>query len=554
MAIRFRRRASPAPVLVDSGPARGEVPAAEAVLGGYRLLRRLASGERADVHLAVARQAPNPSPDLPDPEPALVVLRTYDLAADDAAIAVEIDAMEHDPTGTLPRLVDVATLPDGRACVVVERLGGRSLASVLAEGPLSAGQVVTAAAPLVVAVRELARRGLVHSRLASSDVLVDDTGRPRLIGLGALRRTDATVPATERVERSRAAHGALIALLDELAGASAAPSRFAEVVALTRGMLLARPFVPDHGAVERALFAAAEPTPLIGASRTTRAAGPVPSRVATGNPVGGGAGRDAVALPPHRTAPPAGSPGSPAPTGSMSADAPAAMPAGTGAYRLAELAQLPGIVDGLAGTLDAGPVATLRRRWRDWAGGRRTVLATGGLVGAGALVLLLTAVPPATAGVGSADAPGEQVAVGAAGREPSSGSSEAPAAPSAPGPDGEPSRANGGVEPGDETERVDPVEAASALLEVRAGCLASRDLACVAAYAQPGSPIEARDLASMASETAGNTPQADLAAIAVAADLGDAVVLSVPGADGREPASLLMMRSEAGWRLREWFD
>jgi hypothetical protein len=33
------------------------------------------------------------------------------------------------------------------------------------------------------------------------------------------------------------------------------------------------------------------------------------------------------------------------------------------------------------------------------------------------------------------------------------------------------------------------------------------------------------------------------------------VVLTVPWTEaGREPASLLMMRSEAGWRLREWFD
>ena len=47
----------------------------------------------------------------------------------------------------------------------------------------------------------------------------------------------------------------------------------------------------------------------------------------------------------------------------------------------------------------------------------------------------------------------------------------------------------------------------------------------------------------------------DLGAIMLVADMGSAVLLEVPYADAeREPASLLMMRSEAGWRLRELFD
>ncbi|RXZ48256.1 hypothetical protein ESO86_07365 [Agromyces binzhouensis] len=103
------------------------------------------------------------------------------------------------------------------------------------------------------------------------------------------------------------------------------------------------------------------------------------------------------------------------------------------------------------------------------------------------------------------------------------------------------------------SDETDPVEAASVLLEIRQGCLAGRDLACVASYAQPGAPIEAVDLAAMASGEPIVPGSADLSAISVTADLGDAVVLSVPAFGEREPASLLMMRSEAGWRLREWF-
>ncbi|WP_430646538.1 hypothetical protein [Agromyces sp. GXS1127] len=543
MAFPLRRRRPAVTAPDEAEPSRPEsVPTTEAILGGYRLLRRLAAGDRADVHLAVARREPNPSPDLPDPEPELVVLRTYDPAADDDPIAVEIDAMEHDTTGTLPGLVDVATLPDGRACVVVERIGGGSLASLLVEGALGPGQVVTALAPLVVAVRELARRGLVHSRLAPSDVLVDDTGRPRLIGLGALRRTDASVPAAERVERARTAHGALIALLEELAAASTAPSRFAGVTDLARRMLLQRPFTPDHAAIERALFAAADPAPLVARARSPRLVGPVPSRVSIAMP------EPAVAGPSLRPAVGGGR----APTaGTTGAEEPHAASTRSAARRLGELAQLPGLVDGVSGVLDGVPAAAVRRRVRRWVAGRRAVLATGGLIGAGALVLLLTAVPPARAGDPAAEAMGSVEHLDPPG-DPIDRPSPAPAQdqPDGSGLQGEPEQVGGGAG----SNPTDPVQAAAALLEIRAGCLASRDLACVAAYAQPGSPLEARDLSAMASETVGSASQPDLTSISLAADLGDAVVMKVPDAGGREPASLLMMRSEAGWRLREWFD
>jgi hypothetical protein len=101
----------------------------------------------------------------------------------------------------------------------------------------------------------------------------------------------------------------------------------------------------------------------------------------------------------------------------------------------------------------------------------------------------------------------------------------------------------------------DPVAAAAALLEIRATCLAAADVECLRAVEQPGSSIEARDRAAIDSGLAIGESDADLDAITLVADLGDAVVLSVPSVGGeREPASLLLMRSEAGWRLREWFD
>ncbi len=521
------------------------------MLAGYRLLRRLGSGERADVHLAVAAQPTAGSPDEPEPAPALVVVRVYDRSADDDAIATEIHAMEHDPTATVPRLLDVATLPDGRACLVVERIGGRTLATMLDDAHLSPGQVVTALAPLLVAVRELGSRGLVHARLAPSDVLVDEAGRPRLIGLGALERTDARVPASERTERARRAHAALLALMEVVVAASITPTRFEPPIELARSMLLGRPFAPDHEAIERALFAVAEPVPLV-IPMGSRAAGPLPSRMPAVIPGTGPVPFESEvgALDGVRSTDPTQH----AETGTEAP--PVVLSRRSAARCLAELAQLPGIVDGLEGAPDEGVGAAARRRLLDWIRRRPAVLATGGFIGTGALVLVLTAVPPAAAGDGDrAASEAVRGAPATAQAAPTSGPSTQTAigaadevvedAAAVDGTDG-----SGEVRPGG----TEPVEAAAALLEIRAGCLVGRDLACVASYAQPASPIEARDLAAIASGEPAAAGTADLSAISVTSDLGDAVVLSVPAIGEREPASLLMMRSEAGWRLREWFD
>ncbi|WP_400998377.1 hypothetical protein [Agromyces sp. GXQ0307] len=497
------------------------------------------------MHLAVAERFAGASPDERDPAPVIVVLRVYDRAADDEAIATEIEAMEHDPTGTVPRLLDLATLPDGRACVVVERIDGRSLASILDAADLSPGQVVTALAPLVVATRDLARRDLVHSRLAPSDVLVDGTGRPRLIGLGALERTGARVSAPERTERARRAHAALLALMEAVVDASSEPGRFRPPLELAHRMLHDRPFAPDHAAIERALFAVADPTPLVIPIRPSHA-GALPSRVVP-VPVGSDPTSHRMELAPGHPLPPVSDASPVDPASAREGEA-----RRSAARRLGELAQLPGLADGLGQAIDAGVVGIARQRITKWMRRRPAVLATGGFAGAAALVLLLTAVPPAAAGPEVADrsvvAPTSPTSSTVA-PSPEAGAGEASPNDADPQPDGG-ATDGGAIVP----DHGDPIEAAATLLEIRAGCLAGRDLACIAAYAQPGAPIEARDLAAIASSEPVAAVPADLSAISVTAELGDAVVLSVPFADEREPASLLMMRSEAGWRLREWFD
>jgi eukaryotic-like serine/threonine-protein kinase len=225
---------------VETPPARPtcSTQPLQGALVGYRLLRRIASGERADVYLAAAGSAEvgglddpgafassasttsSPSPDDPGaPSRPLVAVRVYPPHVSSDSVALEIEAMSADASGTLPALFDVAALDDGSCCLAVERVSGVAVSRLLTDRTLSAGEAVTILAPIVVAVADLAARGLVQTRLAVTDILLDDAGRPRLIGLGALRRLPAQVHAGERTGLLRTGHAALAELLEDVAAA-----------------------------------------------------------------------------------------------------------------------------------------------------------------------------------------------------------------------------------------------------------------------------------------------------------------------------------------------
>ncbi|MFB6608970.1 hypothetical protein ACFCVO_01505 [Agromyces sp. NPDC056379] len=498
----------------DAGPSMHDLrPAGESTIAGYRLLRRIASGERADVFLAaVDGTADEPAP--------LVVVRVYDAAASGAALALEIEAMSTDASGSLPALYDVATLDDGRCALAVERLAGASIARVIAERRIAPGEAVTMLAPITVAVGELARRGFVHTRLSPADVLLDGQGRPRLTGLGGLERLP--VPPHERTPLLRAGHVALADLVLEVTASTERPEAFAAVVELMRSRLTTRPFMPCEAELERALFAAAHPSPIRGIEVAAPRAG-LPSRVTA-----------PLAVQLHEE------------HGDDASDAPA-----RGAIRtVLDLAQWPGFVaDGRRGVNPAGSSSTQNSpvgvvsRVRTILRRRRPALIVGSLMGGGALVVVLTLVPPGASGaVSSGDGREAPARVDrAVAAEPSE-----PAAPA----DG------GAVTAEGATSGDDVVAAVQALLSRRAGCFDQLDLACLETIVQPGSAAEADDVAAMGVARDGGAPPSafDPSRIAVAAEMGSAVLVTVPYADvEREPASLLVMRGEAGWRLREIF-
>jgi serine/threonine protein kinase len=125
----------------------------------------------------------------------------------------------------------------------------------------------------------------------------------------------------------------------------------------------------------------------------------------------------------------------------------------------------------------------------------------------------------------------------------------------------------------DQTQKDDPVDAAVQLLEARLECFSSAaaDQRCLDAVIQPGSAMESSDRADLRSGAPGGSASSrDLRSyeVSLIERMGDAALLALTpraapaGAasgqtqdhGGTKPASLLIVRGEAGWRLRELFE
>ncbi|WP_127793380.1 hypothetical protein [Agromyces sp. LHK192] len=515
---------------------------------GYRLLRRLATGDRAQVYLAVATRPGPPVAVAGGETPAteLVIVRVYERDVDQESIVRELAAMAK--VGALPRALDAMTSEDGQTSVVVERLAGVSLAELLARRELSPGEAVTVLAPVAVAVGELASAGFALDRLPASEVRFDGTGRPRLVGTGALRALSEAVDPGERAATVRAMHLAFGGLVAEVAGRTRPADAFGPLQQRIREALDTRPFRPFALDVERALFAMYRPTSVEGLEldRTDSAVRPggVPQRIDVPQTFLGSTPADAAAA----------TGGSPErkPRRGLWVGLRMAFARG-GADEVVE-AIAPGRVHGIESEADRAAASKLRAVLAR----RRPALVVAAIIGTGALVLLLTMVPP---GAGRSAAGG---ATGT-GRVDRALTTDVPATgqPS-PVADGtgeqdEPADASGSREAAPAADAAATADvAAGQLLERRAECFARLDLGCLGDVSQPGSALEAADRSAVLEARNGveiAVPEFDVAAAVTTGEMGAAWLVSVPYRDQeRRTASILVMRSEAGWRLREIFD
>jgi len=471
-------------------------------VGGYRLVRKLGSGERAQTYLGHAGTREPPAGD------RIAAIKVYRLATDDASIDREIEALARASSRHLLELKDLATGPDGRPCLILPRLGSGSLG------------------------RLLAVRG-------TGSVLFDDQGAPVLARFGAVSLigsfpvdgdapslTPAQLDLDPRAIADSAGVQVLIeTVLDRLEPGSPAPSLDA-----IRQELSGPP--PGAARLSDIIDLLFELGPAL------------PIRF-DGEPLG-----SSTPLPSIRPGPPPMSSREILTAGVLSPGT----PAGTAVRRFGRAPSLARTVD----VVNTHPLALVRDRTLALLAPVRMPVWIAGGAGIGALVVALTVIPAAHSDTATR---GPEVT------PPSSSSALRQDALSTPTP----SRSAGTTTPGARTpakpdtarsaiEGDDPLAAARALLAARVECFMAQSAACFDSVDQAGSAvIEAdRDLVRRLRTGATLPTEATLDGFTphLIQQLGDSAIIQLIAADGtaasaKNPAPLLLVRSETGWRIRD---
>lgn len=475
-------------------------------IAGYRVVRRLAVGRSAAVFLGHAA-----------PDGETVALRVFHAGTPAELIDREIAVLSALPSGVAATLHDVVSLPDGRLCLVMDRDDGPTLAELLSRrSQLRAGEVVTILAPLTVALAALHAARLSHGALSAATVRFDANGRARLSRWGSAR------PLAEGAERTkvlRAEYQAFGALVHELCAVidsdSVVPHELEDLLGWVDTRVHAHPFLPFAQELERRLF-------TLSRALAVR----MPDEVADGGPP---ARVDGTASRAHATTPAA------APRAGDEPDRP---PSGWRRWGMPESLSTtlsstlnPPVGDAAAESRGGRRISALRTALGAGLRRHRRPIIVAGALAAALFVLAITVLPPG--GPRSEAAPPGIVPP----RSPTDQTAPAPV-----GPQGD-----------------DPVQAAIELLSLREGCFRESSLLCLDGVDDLGSPIADADAAGIRRAQQSGTAELpaayDPASITLVEQNGGAAILSAASqGEDTKPASLLMIRGEAGWRLREIFD
>jgi tRNA A-37 threonylcarbamoyl transferase component Bud32 len=469
-------------------------------LGGYRLLRTIGRGSDGVAYLATG-------------DGAQVVVKAYDDGVDRDRIANEIGALCAVDSPHVVAVIDVSMTQREPVALVLERLSSRTLADWLRERTvLDTGEVVTAAVSVVRAVRAVHECGFVHGRVSGARIRFDDAGCPVLLGFGGARAATHAGLADDW-ERCVAIVESIVARAETIE-----PDEASQVLAVVRR--LREPVESGEAAVadavESALFGLGPPAPLLMAGERHAAPVDPPSTALALEPMFAGTE-----------------------TGETTT---AQGSSGTSHHRRDGL--LAGFTAVAAGAMEHGVGAVIAGRVRGVVSGRRRTVVVGVSIAAGLTMVALLTMPSAPAG--HAEGPSPSTTPRAAAERDAGGRSTSTTAGTA-----IPATVRPATTATPDPE--DPVHAAFRLLRDRRSCLEHGDGGCLVAIDQADSPLFAADSALLSARR-GTTVSPELSQLSLTETVGDAVVISIAASETTKPASVLVIKTEAGWRLRALFE
>ncbi len=495
------------------------------MVGGYRLVRKLGEGERAEIYLGHAGATDPPEHD------RTAAIKLFRRSTSAQSIDIEIEALARASCRHLLELRDLATAADGRPCLILPRLGAGSLgAGSLGVGSLARliarrtgieiGEAVTALAPIVSAIGELHRVGVAHGGIRLSSVLFDRTGAPVVAQFGRA----SIIGEFPGREGARSLTPAQLAdeprVLEDLAGLSSMVRHVLDHIETSSGAAQVgdlRQWLDASNAGERPESFSQEL-----ADRLFDLAPALPIRLE--NPA---AQRERAQIPPR-------------------AVLPSGTPAGGGDPALPlrgwfSALHLPGWIEqAISSSVDSHPFAALRVRIaRTLAPVRRPVWIVGA-AGLAALVVALTVLPSSHSA--------------RSGARPGVGLGALPTVSPAPTPSSPTAVADARAIVGD-----DPVAAAASLIAARGLCLQDRSVLCLGGVDQADSAsMEADSHLIRQVQRGEELPVGALlpgVQLRLVQRFGDSAIIQIllpgAGASPTHPASLLIVKGETGWRIRD---